>query len=662
MGERMKFRHRVATCLAICLSCFPMLAGASFFMIGEGRYATLTKEVSYRVDPGAGLGIDEVMRLESGWDSQASKPFRAGAGPVVLWARFDPPAPTGGTRILVTSPPWEHVDYFVVRDGRVEGRQRAGLLVPWAERTTHVTMTPSILHSGFVAIDVPAGIRTTVYARLQTEHRYFTVERLRFSLWNAALVLEAEKHDRIVQGVFFGLMLFLLVYNFGLLVATRESSYFYYVVMETGFTAVWGVIFGLTFEMLWPGHPAWDYHAMWIATALGGFGASQFLRHYLDAPRLFPRIDFLLKWSARLDLALVPVTFLPIKWETTGPLLLYSAPLGAALMLFVMIHALRSRHPLAPNLLLALSCLSGGVLTYVATELDLVPSTDVTIHAGQIGSALMGIILSVGLAMRFQRMRIQLAERELAHEREKREIIEDQNRILEGKVVERTTQLTASQAQSDALLANILPQAIIQELREKGETEPRRHEEASILFTDFSGFTQAVSTMPPRRLVQELNEIFRGFDDIVAGQGLEKIKTIGDAYMAAGGLPVSAADHAVRCVRAGLALTRFIEERNRTAAMKWGLRVGVHSGAVVAGVVGKNKYAYDVWGDTVNIASRLESTGEVNKVNISAYTYELVRDHFECEYRGKVTAKGKGEIDMYFVVSERAAPALTGNS
>jgi class 3 adenylate cyclase len=323
----------------------------------------------------------------------------------------------------------------------------------------------------------------------------------------------------------------------------------------------------------------------------------------------------------------------------------------------VTIHALRRRHPLAPNLLLAMSCLCAGTLVFVGVEWDLIPSMDVTVHANQIGSALNGIILSVGLGIRFQRMCVELAETQLAHERERRELIEGQNRVLETRVVERTAQLTAAQEQSDALLSNILPQAIIEELRARGETEPRRHEEASILFTDFAGFTQAVSTMPPRRLVQELNEIFRGFDDIVAGQGLEKIKTIGDAYMAAGGLPVSSEDHALRCVRAGLALTRFIENRNKTAAMKWGLRVGVHSGAVVAGVVGKNKYAYDVWGDTVNIASRLESAGEVNKVNISAYTYELVRAEFECEYRGKIAAKGKGEIDMYFVIGERRPEA-----
>ena len=215
-----------------------------------------------------------------------------------------------------------------------------------------------------------------------------------------------------------------------------------------------------------------------------------------------------------------------------------------------------------------------------------------------------------------------------------------------------TREAQAERAHSDRLLLNILPRAIIEELNTRGEVEPRRHEEASILFTDFSGFTQAVSTMPAKHLVQELDQIFRGFDEIIVAHGLEKIKTIGDAYMAACGLPLPADDHAQRCARAALALTHFITERNQTAAMKWGLRVGVHSGAVVAGIVGKNKYAYDVWGDTVNIASRLESAGEVNKVNVSAYTFGLIRDQFHCEYRGKLPAKGKGDIDMYFVLSE----------
>ena len=152
-------------------------------------------------------------------------------------------------------------------------------------------------------------------------------------------------------------------------------------------------------------------------------------------------------------------------------------------------------------------------------------------------------------------------------------------------------------------------------------------------------------------MVAELNDIFAAFDDITYACGVEKIKTIGDAYMAAAGVPTPCADHAQRCVTAGLRMVDYLNARNQSAAFKWSLRVGIHTGPVVAGVVGTRKYAFDIWGDTVNIASRMESAGEVGRVNISAYTYDLVRPYFLCEYRGKVNAKGKGAIDMYFVNS-----------
>jgi class 3 adenylate cyclase len=216
--------------------------------------------------------------------------------------------------------------------------------------------------------------------------------------------------------------------------------------------------------------------------------------------------------------------------------------------------------------------------------------------------------------------------------------------------------VAAEHERSERLLLNILPADLAQELLSTGSARPARHESATILFTDFSGFTQVASAMPADRMVAELNEIFGAFDDICDELGVEKIKTIGDAYMAAAGLPKPCADHAQRCVRAGLRMLDYLEQRNRTAAFKWSLRVGVHSGPVVTGVVGKRKYAFDVWGDTVNIASRMESAGEAGRVNISAYTYDLILDEFACEYRGKVDVKGKGQIDMYFVTGARQAP------
>lgn len=245
------------------------------------------------------------------------------------------------------------------------------------------------------------------------------------------------------------------------------------------------------------------------------------------------------------------------------------------------------------------------------------------------------------------------------NERKTRQVLESQSalidalqrseRELEEKVSQRTLELQHEQIRTKELLHNILPVTIAEELSASGSARPARHESVTILFTDFSGFTQTVSAMPADRMVGELNEIFAAFDDITDECGVEKIKTIGDAYMAVAGLPEACSDHAQRCVRAALRMLEYLESRNRTSAFKWSLRLGVHSGPVVAGVVGKRKYAYDIWGDTVNIASRMESAGEAGKINVSAYTYDLIRNDYECEYRGKLDAKGKGEIDMYFI-------------
>jgi len=220
---------------------------------------------------------------------------------------------------------------------------------------------------------------------------------------------------------------------------------------------------------------------------------------------------------------------------------------------------------------------------------------------------------------------------------------------LEDLVRRRTHDLEAEKEKSEGLLLNILPAELVRELKERGETTARRFDLATVVFADFKSFTTIASTLPAESLVGELNDIFSRFDGIVGSHGLEKIKTIGDAYMFAGGLPIETGSHALACIRAALDMQEFLAERNKTSAVKWLMRVGIHSGSVVAGVVGKRKFTYDLWGDTVNIASRLEEASESGGVNISAFTFSLVRDFVACEYRGKIDIKGKGEVDMYYV-------------
>ena len=249
--------------------------------------------------------------------------------------------------------------------------------------------------------------------------------------------------------------------------------------------------------------------------------------------------------------------------------------------------------------------------------------------------------------------------------------VKAQKEFLEVQVKERTHEvlkqkelLEVEKEKAEALLLNILPAETAEELKAKGQATARKYRMTSIMFTDFKSFTKIAEEIKPEDLVAELDNYFKKFDEIIEKYDVEKIKTIGDAYMCAGGIPIRNKSNPIDIVLAALEIQRFMKTYNKTKVKKgekgWGLRIGIHTGAVIAGVVGIKRFAYDIWGDSVNIASRVEAAGNIGKVNISGITYELVKEFFTCEYRGEIKAKNKGKIDMYFVHSIKPELSVNG--
>ncbi len=214
-------------------------------------------------------------------------------------------------------------------------------------------------------------------------------------------------------------------------------------------------------------------------------------------------------------------------------------------------------------------------------------------------------------------------------------------------------QLDKARRESDELLLNILPATIADELKESNRVEPRYYNLVTIMFTDFKGFTRLAESMEPRSLVQDLDQHFSAFDEIIGRHNLEKLKTIGDAYMCVGGLPEVNRRHPIDACLAALDIQDHMEKKNRQREKlrmaPWELRIGIHSGPVMAGVVGTKKFTYDIWGDAVNIAALMESNSLAGRINISESTYHRVGDLFDTEHRGSIEAKNKGQLEMYFL-------------
>jgi class 3 adenylate cyclase len=215
------------------------------------------------------------------------------------------------------------------------------------------------------------------------------------------------------------------------------------------------------------------------------------------------------------------------------------------------------------------------------------------------------------------------------------------------------SEVEAEKAKSDRLLLNILPEPVAEELKRTNHVEAVHYHSVTIMFADVKGFTQIADKMQPHDLISALNDHFSAFDDIIARHKVEKLKTIGDAYMCAGGLPEANRTHPLDVCLAALEIQNFMRRRHRDRQAQnlpmWELRVGLHTGPVMAGVIGKSKFAYDVWGRTANLASRLEAAGETFRVCVSRQTYERVKDYFEFVERGRLAVKNMEPVEMFYI-------------
>ena len=237
-------------------------------------------------------------------------------------------------------------------------------------------------------------------------------------------------------------------------------------------------------------------------------------------------------------------------------------------------------------------------------------------------------------------------------------VTQNQLTHLDQELVQQRVEIENQRQVAESLWHNILPTSVAEEFRTKGSVEPKYLEDATIIFTDFVGFSSFTEKLAADELVQMLHEYFSAFDEITARYGLEKLKTIGDSYMCAGGLPERNPSHPVDAVMAAMEIVRMVTERSaKDSQHSWAIRVGIHTGHLIAGIVGKQKFAYDIWGESVNYASRMESSSEPNRIALSGQTYSRIKDFIECEKHSKISAKGSQKLDMYLV--KGFLPSLT---
>ncbi len=598
------------------------------------------------VDSSAELSISSVLDVYKEGHFQHSLQFvpNIGISTAALWLKFRiRNSSTQDCYLELANNGLDSIDLFEILDDTLKRHIQSGVWVPWESRE----------------------LRTNNYVfRLcgKTDHAkefYLRVQHARgtflpISIGTLKGFAERFHKEDFLMGIYFGFMILMILYNLFIYFSVKDLSYMFYVIYVFFMAFMNASLSGFAHEYLWGAH-AWVGQYEDVISSLLGISGLLFAMHFLHTRKNAPFIHYcfialMISFSLGILIVLSGNFMLGTIYVEFNALVLICVFFIAAFR--VMLKGYRP----AKFFLFAWSALLCSVVVFVLKDFNVLPYNTLTGHSLKFGSAIEALLLLFALANKLNTIRREkedaqlLLVEELKHNER---IIQSQNEMLESKVRERTIELALEKKRTEQLLLNILPGETAQELMRNGAARAKRFSNVTVMFTDFLNFTSASEQMEPEELVREINNYYTVFDNIISRYNIEKIKTIGDSYMCASGLPAANDAHAEMVVKAALEFQNYIEQnkRNNEASGRryFELRIGVHSGPVVAGIVGNKKFAYDIWGDTVNIASRMESCGEIGKVNVSGATYELVKHLFKCTYRGKIEAKHKGEIDMYFV-------------
>ena len=636
-------RRRFALANGLMLLGLTLLANggahAAFYGLFERQAIRLATEISYREDRGAQTPFEKVAAAAEGWTSQQSEPVRPDGRPVRVWARFDLPDERKPRRVLIRAGPWDSVEYYVVRDGVLIGRERTGSSVPQSERATRI-MASSFLMAGVASVDIGTQGKTTVFARVAHDQRHVHLETLTFSLWDEAAARGEEAIDRLIQGIFLGAMLLLVAYNMAMFfVEGRDRSYLFYVVTLASAALGWLAYSGLAFEILWPEHPAWDRYAMWVANSVGMYALAQFARHYLDTASRLPVVDRQLNIVSLVFLVSPPALILVSLSIEGGPardlerlqtlaFLWNPGALGIAI-LQVCRAALADKHPSARLFSIATACATAG--SFVAMVPEVTGDLPALVYGHQVGFVLMGILLSIGMGFRMRQLRSELA----VHQVEKTRL----RRFLSPKVSE----LIASGQMDDPLAT--------------------RRREVVVVFIDLRGFTAFSEVAAPEDVMRVLREYHAEVGRLVSKYEGTVEHFAGDGVMMTFNDPATLPDPAL----SGVCMAVELRDRVMSLAESWrelgfelGCGLGIAQGYATIGTIGfTGRFDYGVIGAVCNLAARLCVKAAAGQVLVSQRVYSRVSDKVVAESVGEVELKGFREPGAaYNVVSMKEATAV----